>query len=175
MQAVGRWMRRSCACYLTLVLGQKWANWHKLNSQVCKYVQSVTSMSRWGSTQTSAQWNTTTMTRVRVSLKTQFCHFLFSKASVFVPFLWNDNETSNNLVFECAGSQYTVDQEKDEETDGRKRYLSTYIYVYISIFIYCKGITEKDPKAYIPTSNPKMSSCVLLFFLLLPILAPVSC
>ena len=85
MQAVGRWMRRSCACYLTLVLGQKWANWHKLNSQVCKYVQSVTSMSRWGSTQTSAQWNTTTMTRVRVSLKTRFCHFLFSKASVFVP------------------------------------------------------------------------------------------
>ena len=97
------------------------------------------------------------------------------KSQRFRPFLWNDNKTSNNLVFECAGSQYTVDQEKDEETDGRKRYLSTYIYVYISIFIYCKGITEKDPKAYIPTSNPKMSSCVLLFFLLLPILAPVSC
>ena len=76
----------------------------------------------------------------------------------------NDNATSNNLVFECAGSQYTVDQEKDEETDGRKRYLSTYIYVYISIFIYCKGITEKDPKAYIPTSNPKCLPVSFCFF-----------
>ena len=66
-----------------------------------------------------------------VSLKTQFCHFLFSKASVFVPFYWNDNETSISLVFECAGSQYTVDQEKDEETDGRKRCLSPYIYILL--------------------------------------------
>ena len=93
------------------------------------------------------------------------------KSQRFRPFLWNDNKTSNNLVFECAGSQYTVDQEKDEETDGRKRCLSTYFYIYISIYTYCKGITEKDPKAYIPTANPKLP----FVFLLLPILAPVSC
>ena len=128
-------------------------------------------MSRWGSTQTSAQWNTTTMTRVRVSesqnsvlplplFKSQrFCPISYGK-TMKLPII---------LIFECAGSQYTVDQEKDEETDGRKRCLSTYIYILF------KTLQRRIQKL---TSLLPIQKCLpvsFCFFLLLPILAPVSC
>ena len=91
------------------------------------------------------------MTRVKVSLKTQFCHFLFSKASVFVPFF---GMRMKLLITECLNVQGANTQ----WTKRKTRKLTAEKGAYPPISIYCKGTTKKDPKAYIPTSNPKMSS-----------------
>ena len=130
-------------------------------------------MSRWGSTQTSAQWNTTTMTRVKVSLKTQFCHFLFSKASVFVPFYRMTMKLPIILIFECAGSQYTVDQEKDKETDGRKRYLSIYTICIVNALqrkiqklTFLLPIQKCLPESFVFSPSSNSCTCVLHLFVL---------
>ena len=125
-------------------------------------------MSRWGSTQTSAQWNTTTMTRVKVSLKTQFCHFLFSKASVFVPFF---GMRMKLLITECLNVQGANTQWTKRKT--RKLTAEKGICPSIpSVLLMRYRERSKSLHSYFQSKNVFLSP---LFFLLLPILAPVSC
>ena len=134
-------------------------------------------MSRWGSTQTSAQWNTTTMTRVKVSLKTRFCNFLFSKATVFVPFY---GMIIKLPITECLNVQGANTQWTKRKT--RKLTAEKGAYPPISISIYPSTYTVKALQRRIPklTSLPPIQNCHPVSFCFFSFsqflhLCPVSC
>ena len=105
-----------------------------------------------------------------VSLKTQFCHFLFSKANVFVPFYmeWQWNLTDNFDFWMCREPIHSGPRERRGNWRQKKVPIPLYLYIVKALQRWIQKLTSLLPiQKCLPVS--------LCFFLLLPILAPVSC